>query len=300
MTAAKISAPNLIGVPSKPWRSRRTKAEIDRLWEAMVEELAEHHPQSVRHIYYRMVVRDLVAKTESGYDTVQIQLVKMRRAGAVPFDWITDGTRWVRRVKTYGSPAAAISDIARYYRRSVWEETPVYIECWCESDSIAGVIGEVTAEYAVPLFPAKGFSSLGFLYPSARGLQYAANGRPAHVLYVGDWDPSGKLIPEKIEEELRKHAPEADIYFRRLAVNPDQIQRLNLPGKPPKASDSRARDFSGQTVEAEAIPVETTQKIVRAAIERFIDPHTLDVVQAAEESERDILRRWAESVEGAP
>ena len=104
MTAAKISAVNLIGVPNKPWRSRRTKAEIDRLWEAMVEELAEHHPQSVRHIYYRMVVRDLVAKTESGYDTVQIQLVKMRRAGAVPFDWISDGTRWVRREKTELAP----------------------------------------------------------------------------------------------------------------------------------------------------------------------------------------------------
>ena len=64
-----------------------------------------------------------------------------------------------------------------------------------KKDSIAGVIVDVTAEYAVPLFPAKGFSSLGFLYPSARGLEHAANGRPAHVLYVGDWDPGGKVIP---------------------------------------------------------------------------------------------------------
>jgi hypothetical protein len=259
----------------------------------MAEELAEHHPQSVRHLYYRMVVRDEVDKTEAGYDTVQIQLVKMRRAGAVPYDWITDGTRWVRRVKTYSSPAAAVAEAARLYRRNIWAQTPEYLEVWCESDSIAGVIIDVTAEYAVPLFPAKGFSSLGFLYPSARGLEYASNGRPAHVLYVGDWDPSGKVIPEKIEAGLREHAPAAEIHFRRLAVNPDQIRFLGLPSKPPKSSDSRAKSFSGQTVEAEAIPVETMQNIVRDAIESFIEPRILQTVTAAEASERQFLRQWA-------
>jgi len=289
---------SLIGVPNK--RVRRTRAEIESLWEAMAEELAAYHPQSVRHVYYRMVVRNLVAKTEAGYDTAQTQLVKMRRAGVIPYDWITDGTRWARRVKTYGSPAAAVAEVARLYRRNVWEQTLVYLEVWCESDSIAGVIVDVTAEYAVPLFPAKGFSGLGFLYPSARGLEHAANGRPAHVLYVGDWDPSGKVIPEKIEAGLREHAPAAEIHFRRLAVNPDQISSLDLPSKPPKASDSRAKRFTGDTVEAEAIPVETMQQIVRDAIEGFIEPRILTTVTAAEKSERQFLRRWAARLEDWP
>jgi len=286
----------LIGVPNKQQRVRRIKAEIDRLWFAMAEELAEHHPQSVRHVYYRMVVRDLVAKTEAGYDTVQTQLVKMRRCGLVPYDWITDGTRWARRVKTYGSPADAIAEVARYYRRNLWDQTPVYVEAWCESDSIAGVIVDVTAEYSVPLFPAKGFSSLGFLYPSARGLVHAANGRPAHILYIGDWDPSGKVIPEKIEVELRTHAPEVEIHFQRLAVNPDQIETLNLPSRPAKVSDSRTKSFSGETVEAEAVPVGVMQAIVREAIEEFIEPRLLEAVEVAEESEREVLHRWAKQV----
>jgi hypothetical protein len=290
-------ATSLIGTPNKT-RVRRTKAEIDQLWAAMADELAERHPQSVRHLYYRMVVRGLVDKTEAGYDTVQTQLVKMRRSGAIPYERITDGTRWARRVKTYGSPADAVAEVARYYRRNLWEQTPVYVECWCESDSIAGVIVDVTAEYTVPLFPAKGFSSIGFLYPSARGLARAANGRPAHVLYVGDWDPSGKVIPEKIEAELRAHAPEAEIHFRRLAVNPDQITSLDLPSRPAKASDSRAKSFSGAAVEAEAIPVDVMQDIVREAIEEFIDPDLLGVVDAAETSERELLYRWAEAVGG--
>jgi hypothetical protein len=288
----------LIGAPIKTARRRRTKAEIECLWAAMYEELAEHHPQSVRHVYYRMVVRGLVEKTDAGYDTVQIQLVKMRRAGVIPYDWITDGTRWARRVKTYGSPDAAIAEAARYYRRDIWEQTPVYVECWCESDSIAGVIVDVTVEYTVPLFPAKGFSSIGFLHPSARGLAHASAGRPAHVLYVGDWDPSGKIIPGKIEAELRAHAPEAEIHFRRPAVNPDQITAMDLPSRPAKASDSRAKSFSGAAVEAEAIPVEVMQQIVRDAIEEFIDPHQLRISEIAEQSERELLFRWAEALEG--
>jgi hypothetical protein len=62
-----MTAAALIGVPHKTLRVRRTKAEIKRLWTTMAEELAEHHPQSVRHLYYRMVVRDEVDKTEAGY-----------------------------------------------------------------------------------------------------------------------------------------------------------------------------------------------------------------------------------------
>lgn len=288
-----------MGMPYKTGRSRRTKAEIERLWQAMIEELSEHRPQSVRHLFYRMVVRDLVPKTEAGYDAIQSQLVKMRRAQVIPYSWITDGTRWARRVRTYDGPAAAIAETARLYRRNFWAETPIYLEVWCESDSIAGVIVEVTAEYAVPLFPAKGFSSLGFLYPSARELVYAANGRPAHVCYVGDWDPAGKLIPEKIEAGLREHAPEAEIHFTRLAVNPDQIQSFDLPTRPPKASDSRAKTFHGQTVEAEAIPVEVMQAIVREAIEPFLDPCLLKVVSAAEESERDLIAGLVSVIQGA-
>jgi hypothetical protein len=154
-------ATSLIGTPNKT-RVRRTRAEIDRLWAAMADELAGRHPQSVRHLYYRMVVRGLVDKTEAAYDTAQTQLVKMRRSGAIPYERIRDDTRWARRVKTR-SPADAIAEVARYYRRNLWERTPVYVDCWCESDSIAGVIVDVTAEYTVPPFPAKGLSSIGFL-----------------------------------------------------------------------------------------------------------------------------------------
>jgi hypothetical protein len=73
---------------------------------------------------------------------------------------------------------------------------------------------------------------------------------------------------------------------------------LDLPSRPAKASDSRAKSFPGAAVEAEAIPVDIMQEIVREAIEEFIDPGLLSVVDAAETSERELLYRWAEAVEG--
>jgi hypothetical protein len=292
------AAPALVGVPNK--RRRRSKAEIEALHAALVEELQQHHPQSVRHLYYRMLVLDFVEKTDGGYDTVQVQSVKLRRTCVIPYRWIVDGTRWRRAVKTYGGIADALAETARLYRRHLWTDTEVYLECWCESNGIAGVIFDVTSEYAVPLYPAKGFSSDGFLYPSARSLAEAANGRPAHVIYIGDWDPSGKLIPEKIEAGLRKHAPEAEIHSRRLAVNPDQIVAWNLPTKPAKASDSRSKSFTGETVEAEAVPVDVMRKLVRDAIEQFIDPDKLVITAVAEREERALLERWAEMLGAAP
>lgn len=282
-------------LPRTTKRRRRTKAEIERLWEAMLEELAAHNPQSVRHVFYRMTVAELVPKTASGYTTVQTQLVKMRRAGVVPYHWILDGTRWARRVRTYSSPAEAVKEVAEDYRREIWDNTEAYLEVWCESNSIAGVLVDVTAEYAVPLFPAAGFSSLGFLYPSARELAKAVNGRPAHILYIGDYDPSGLAIPEKIEAGLREYAPEAEIHFHRLAVNENHIQELGLPSKPPKASDTRAKNFRGLTVEAEAIPVDVMRAMLREAIEEYVSPHDLQMAYSREDRDR----KWLLSVSKA-
>ena len=101
------------------------------------------------------------------------------------------------------------------------------------------------------------------------------------------------MIPRTSKFFKDINAPEAEIHFRRLAVNPEQINTLSLPSRPAKASDSRAKSFSGATVEAEAIPVAIMQQIVREAIEEFIDPRLLHLSEIAGKSERELLLRWA-------
>ena len=268
-------------------RTRRTKAEMNAIRDAIFAELKETHPQTVRHVFYRMTTLDVVPKQEKlGYQTVKNQLLNMRKNGRVPWQWIADDTRWQRKPTSYGSLEEALKRTAEFYRRDIWQQAEHYVEVWCESDSIAGIIMEVTAEYDVPLMVSRGFSSATYLW---RAAQYIARvGKPAHLYYFGDWDPSGKIIPKVIERELRRHAPNAEIHFERIAITPKQIEDLGLPAKPPKTS-THSKGFKGGTVEIEAMPVPVLLDLVRGCIEQHIDQRQRDVLKVAEESERDIL-----------
>ena len=107
-------------------------------------------------------------------------------------------------------------------------------------------------------------------------------------MFFGDWDPSGKIIPEVIERDLRKYAPDAEIHFKRIAITTKQFRDLGLPTKPPKTS-THSKGFTGGTVEIEAMPVPVLLDLVRGCIEQHIDQRHLDVLKVAEESERGIL-----------
>src|SRR4051812_41256964 len=77
-------------------RRRRTAAQVRQLDRQILDVLDEDHPQSVRHVFYRMTnprLPDPVEKTDRGYDQVQDRCKKLRRSGALPYGWITDSTR---------------------------------------------------------------------------------------------------------------------------------------------------------------------------------------------------------------
>ena len=278
-------------------RHRRTKAEMATIADAIHAVLAEDNPQSVRHVFYRLTSMGLVPKSEPGNQTIKTQLLAMRKDGRVPWAWVSDSTRWRRKPRSFRSLQEAAEHTARTYRRDIWQQAPAYVEVWCESDSIAGVLIEETEYYDVPLMVSRGFSSATFLWNSA---QYIARiGKPAYLHYYGDWDPAGKMNPEVIERGLRAHAPEAEIHFQRIAVTPEQIRDMALPAKPAKKT-THAKSFAGGTVEIEAIPARVLRSMVAECIEEHIDPHQLAVIVAAEESERSILETWARQAGSAP
>ncbi len=124
-------------------RTRRTRAQMGQLAAQMVGVLEDDHPQSARHVFYRMTdprLPEPVAKSERGYTTVQRLLVQMRRTGIVPYAWVRDAGRFGYFPEAWSSPADAVAATAKLYRRSYWASAPVYVEVWCESRSLAGVI----------------------------------------------------------------------------------------------------------------------------------------------------------------
>jgi hypothetical protein len=161
-------------------RKRRTKARMTTLRRPDLRGAGElDHPQSVRHLFYRMTdprLAEPVGKSEAGYVTVQRLIVAMRREGIIPYGWITDATRRGYFTDTWNDPADAVAQIAGLYRRSYWAGAAVYVEVWCESRSIAGVIRGECERHAVPLYPAGGFASLTLTWEAARNIAAQSRG----------------------------------------------------------------------------------------------------------------------------
>lgn len=262
-------------------RVRATKSEMEERKNMLYMLVREGQPMSVRHAYYRSVVAGLVTKDESGYNKVQRALAEMRLDGELPFSWISDNTRWMRKPTTYNSIEDALTRVARHYRRDLWTDADVQVEVWCESDSIAGVISDVTAKWDVPLMPVRGFSSLTFAHAAAASAN--RDGRGLVVYYVGDLDPAGV----EIENSLRGHLQtwlNVPSQWERIGVTWDQVEEHALPGTTPK----KAFQYP-QAVEAEALPAPLLRDLLEDAIVQHVDGHQLRVLQAAEESERELL-----------
>jgi hypothetical protein len=265
---------------------------------ALVEIVAEAAPCTVRQVFYQASVRGIIPKTEPGYTIVQKDLVLLRRRGIVPWGSLADSTRWMRKPPSFDNLADALADTAALYRRNIWRNLPVYAEVWCEKDALAGVLTPVTEDYDVPLMVSRGYASLSFLYEAAE--QMRAIGKPVTIFHLGDLDPSGDDAARKIEATLRDFAPEVLITFKRLAVTPEQVEVLNLPTRPNKATDTRTKRFEHAfSVELDAIPAPTLRAILEEELDQLVPAETLAVIEAAEQSERAMLHSFARMAEAA-
>lgn len=126
-----------------------------------------------------------------------------------------------------------------------------------------------------------------------------ATGKPCYIYQFGDHDPSGVAIAESIERRLREFAPTAAIHFYRVAVTPEQIEQYDLPTRPTKKTDSRAKGWIGGSVELDAIPPAELREIVQWCIERHIDAEALAALELTEDAERETIRHIAAKFGGA-
>ena len=278
-------------------KSRRTKAEVAGIRAAIVDILSADHPQTVRQVFYALSVRGLIGKTQTEYKlTVVRLLVEMREAGTIPFEWIADNTRWMRKPTSFTSLDRALKASSDFYRRDLWASMPVYVEVWVEKDALAGVLMEETEIFDVPLMVARGYSSVSFLYSAAQAIK--AKNKPTFIYHFTDLDPSGVDAARDIETKLRRYAPGAEINFERPAVTREQVNLWNLPTRPTNMDDRRAKKFTGTSVELDAIPAAKLRELVRGCIEKHVDQRQFEILRIAEKSEREILVNMATLVKG--
>jgi hypothetical protein len=275
-------------------RARRSKKEMDALRGGIYELLEAHHPQTDRQLFYQMVSAGMIPKTEVAYKGTVVRLCgEMRESGELPWEWLTDATRWMRKPRSYTSLEEALRRTKETYRRDLWTNQDAYVEIWCEKEALAGVLYSVTKEYDVPLMVVRGFSSKAFLHGAAESID--AELKPAYIYYFGDLDPSGLAIWDHVQASIQRYAPSADITFQRRAITEEQVQTYNLPTRPTKREgNSHAKNFEGDSIEVDALPVDVLQELVRDCIEQHVDEEQAEVTRTAEKSEREILTMFSE------
>jgi hypothetical protein len=77
-------------------------------------------PLTVRGVFYRVMSAGAVEKTEKAYAAVQREVLKLRRAGLLPYEFIADGTRWQVKEPSWDSARDALDDAVSSYRRALW------------------------------------------------------------------------------------------------------------------------------------------------------------------------------------
>lgn len=291
---ATISSNKLPSATCRIKRVRRTNAEKADLRAVIRDVLEADQPMTLRGLFYQLVSRGAIDKTEQAYGRLSRDLCQLRNDGVVPWEWVLDNTRSIAVPITFSSTRSALRRISGVYRRDPWDDQPIAVFAMSEKDAIGGVLSQETERYAVPLATVRGFSSQTFLHDVATWI--IERDRPVFIYYFGDHDPSGLSVSVVAERTLRDFAPLADITFERLAVTPEQIVTFNLPTRPTKQSDSRSKGFIGESVEVDALPMAVLRRLLREAIERHLDSEIYAETMKAERADRAELAamEWRE------
>ena len=159
---------------------RRSRDEMEVIRQAIPDVIEDDPPMTVRQVFYQLVSRGVIEKTEGQYQRTVIRLMtEMRLSGELPYDWVVDESRRVRITETFDSVQDAIEHTAQFYRRSALAQSDSYVEVWCEKDALAGVMWDVTSDYDVPLMVSRGMPSMTFLHGSALEIRNAPPTRQA-------------------------------------------------------------------------------------------------------------------------
>ena len=189
---------------------------------------------TLRTVFYRLVIEALIPNILTHYKRLSSLTAEARRAGEFPD--LFDRGRSIHRYATYPSPEAARDRLARTYRRDRTEKQDASLYLGVEK---AGHVTRLLTRFGdlgIPILALGGYASQSYVKDVVADV--GASGRPAVLLYAGDFDPSG-------EDILRDFLARTDCFTKvdRIALTADQVLEYDLPPLPGKTTDTRAARF---------------------------------------------------------
>jgi len=242
---------------------------------------------TLRQLFYRLVATEVLPNNRVAYQTLSKVTAKARRAGSFPA--LIDRTRDVHRFTCFPGPDVATEWLRRIYRRDRTEGQKVSIYLGVEKAGIVEQLKSWFGEYGIPILALGGYSSQSYIDQVIEDVH--GQGRPAVLIYAGDFDPSGEDID-------RDFLARTEVFRTvvRVALNADQVREHNLPEQMGKSTDSRARSFVERhgrlvQVELDALPPDVLRNLFQEAIDAHWDTSEYDRVMRREAKERRTLRR---------
>lgn len=237
---------------------------------------------TLRQLYYRLVADGTLANVDSSYKGLSRETA--RRAGRFPR--LVHRTRRVDRLASFDSPDAAREWLRDVYRRDRTEGQDSNVYLGVEKDALAGLLTSWFEDRGVGIVAVRGYSSESLCELIAD--EAADDGRPALMLYAGDFDPTGEDIPRDLAERLD------GVRVERIALTAEQVERYDLPPQPGKRTDSRSARFELEhgrlvQVELDALAPDDLRTLYEDALVPLWDESTFEDVLERERGEREIL-----------
>lgn len=240
----------------------------------------------------------------TSFSTIGIIVTKARRAGLIDWNHISDArfdTVMPNVFEDVQELASTLLYTALMAKVDPAKDQPVLVEVWSEAADLMALVGRLVGPYGISVF-----SSSGWTGPKAArdtGQRWEMDGRPVIILYVGDLDPDGLSIADRIFADAQAFAvgfgmdPDL-VEIRRVAVTEQQVTDWNLSTEPGKTS--HRNDISVPfCCQAEAIPPARLRDLLVATVEDIFDLDQLDATrQAWENQDRqallDVIRPFTE------
>lgn len=270
---------------------------------ARAAEIVESYdiPVTLRQLFYRLVMEELIPNHVTAYKTLSAQTADLRRTGAFPA--LYDRGRNILQPSSWDGPVNAMRALISQYRldRAAGQDVSLFLGV--EKNALAGLLQDWFDGIGLPVLPLGGYSSesLDQLVKN----RVRTDGRPAVLIYAGDFDASGMDIG-------RNFIAQTACWDKtiRIGLSEELIEDLQLPVLEGKAADSRApkfierhpdihrrcafgRDAQGRTipvqVELDAVDPIGLRDLFQAAIDRFWDVSSFEEIRDREDADRGRL-----------
>jgi len=192
---------------------------------------------TLRQLHYRLVASGFggYLNNESDYHYLSTKTAAARDDGLFP-DLIDPG-RVIRELESWSSPADALSDAERYYRRDRTEGQPYQLFLAVEKTGLVEQLSDWFDGLGIPILAFKGRPSQTYRKRIERRIR--SEHRPAVLLYAGDFDASGIAI---YRDFVSKTAGSWET-TRRVALNAEQISEFDLSVNEGKSDDPNTVPF---------------------------------------------------------